>query len=218
MRTLGALTELSRRGQLETGRGSLVFLWPGSHTKLVEVDEQRRITRSQTSLAGELIQAVARHTLIAASLPAELPLALDFELAEVGARASQGQGLERAAFLVRVAALRGMMSPEQRAAFWVGAVVADDVGHLAGHPMLASSPPVWVGGREPLRSLYARLLAGLLDGPVTPLDDELSEAASALGALEVAMLSVDPDRQRDRSTVAEPAPGPDDLANDQYGA
>ena len=60
------------------------------------------------------------------------------------------------AFLARVAALLGTMSPEQLASFWVGAVVADDVGHLARHPILARSPPVWVGGREPFQSLGDR--------------------------------------------------------------
>jgi len=204
--TLGALTELTRRGLLEPGGEGVVFVWPGSHTKLVEVDGRGRITRSQTTLAGELIQSVARHTLIAASLPAELPQALDIEVADAGARATQGQGLERAAFLVRIAALLGTMSPEQLASFWVGAVVADDVGHLTRHPILARSRPVWVGGREPLRKLYARWLTGLLDGPVTPLDDELSEAASALGSLAVVLASIDPGSQRDRSIVTEPAP------------
>ena len=63
-----------------------------------------------------------------------------------------------------------------------------------------------MSGREPLRSLYAGWLAGLLEGPVTPLDDELSEAASALGALAVVLVSIDPGRQSDRSTVTEPAP------------
>jgi hypothetical protein len=90
--------------------------------------------------------------------------------------------------------------------FWVGAVVADDAGHLARHPILARSPPVWMSGREPLPSLYAGWLAGLLEGPVTPLDDELSEATSALGALAVVLVSIDPWRQSDRSTVTEPAP------------
>jgi len=63
-----------------------------------------------------------------------------------------------------------------------------------------------VGGREPLRGLYARWLAGLLEGLVAPLDDELSEAASAPGALAVVLVSIDPGRQSDRSTVTEPAP------------
>ena len=204
--TLGALTELTRRGLVEPGLEGPVFVWPGSHTKLVEVDGQGRIRRSQTTLAGELIHSVARHTLIAASLPVELPLALDIESAEAGARATQGQGLERAAFLVRVAALLGTMRPEQRASFWIGAVVADDVGHLARHSILARPRPVWVGGREPLRSLYSMWLAGLLEGPVTPLDDELAEAASALGAVAVVRVSIDPGHQNDRSTVTEPAP------------
>ena len=77
-------------------RGGHVFLWPGSHTKLVEVDRLGRITRSQTSLAGELLQAIARHTLIAASLPSRWPEHLDLDAAEAGARAVRDQGLERA--------------------------------------------------------------------------------------------------------------------------
>lgn len=189
--TLGALTELTRRGLFEPGEDGLVFVWPGSHTKLVEVDEQGRITRSQTTLAGELIQSVARHTLIAASLPAELPLVVDIEAADAGGRTTRREGLGRTAFLVRVAALLGTMRPDQLASFWIGAVVADDVGHLARHSIVSRSRPVWVGGREPLRGLYARWLAGLLKGAVSPLDEELSESASALGALAIVRFSMD---------------------------
>ena len=57
-KTLEALAELTRRGLLEPGQEGLVFVWPGSHSKLVEVDGQGRITRSQTTLAGELIDPV----------------------------------------------------------------------------------------------------------------------------------------------------------------
>ena len=204
--TMGALTELTRRGLVPQDEQGLVFVWPGSHTKLVEVDGQGRITQSQTTLAGELIQSVARHTLIAASLPVELPAVLDLESAETGWRTTQTDGLGRAAFLVRVAALMGKMRPDQLASFWIGAVVADDVNHLARHSILARRRPVWVGGREPLRSLYARWLAGLLKRTVCPLDEELSESASALGALAIVRFSMGPGRPSDQSTVTEPAP------------
>ncbi len=110
------------------------FVWPGSHTKLVEVDGQGRIVRSHTTLAGELTRAVARHTLLAASLPEALPDGPDPEALEAGARLVGREGLGRAAFLVRVAALSGALDPLRRASFWVGAVVADDVAHLARHP------------------------------------------------------------------------------------
>jgi 2-dehydro-3-deoxygalactonokinase len=204
--TLGALYWLERLGSLRVGEREHVFVWPGSHTKLVEVDRLGRITRSHTSLAGELLAAVARQTLIAASLPPELPDQLDFEATEAGARAALGHGLGRAAFLVRIAALSETLNAEERAGFWIGAVLMDDVRQMSSHPILAGNArPVWVGGREPLRALYARWLARFHSGAVTPLDDEVAEAASALGALEISARGAEC-RQPGRSPVAEPTP------------
>jgi 2-dehydro-3-deoxygalactonokinase len=190
--TLGACIDLAISGQDATGRSwsknavTHAFLWPGSHTKLVEVDAAGRIVRSHTTLAGELLQALARHTLLAASLPAEFSEAPDPDALEAGVRLVEREGLGRAAFLVRVAALAGVLDPPARAAFWVGAVVADDVTHLARHPILARHPPVWVGGREPLRSLYSRLLARRHPAPIEALNEATAERASAMGAVAVA--------------------------------
>jgi 2-dehydro-3-deoxygalactonokinase len=183
--TWGAYTRLTASGRIEPGQET-VFLWPGSHTKLVEVDAAGRITRSHTTLAGELLQAVARHTLLAASLPETLPDEVDPDAAAAGARAVARTGLGRAAFLVRIAALTGSLDPRGRASFWIGATVAADGRALARHPILSPGRPVWVGGRQPLRSLYAADLAGRHAGPVVPLDDRLAESASALGAWEIA--------------------------------
>jgi 2-dehydro-3-deoxygalactonokinase len=177
--TLGALS-------VRSIRGPAAFVWPGSHTKLVEVDAEGRIVRSHTTLAGEMTAALARHTLIAASLPESLPEKPDPDAVAAGARLAQRDGIGRAAFLVRVAALEGAMPSEQRAAFWVGAVAADDAMRLARHTILRRQVPVFVGGREPQRALYAAMLEERLARPVTPLDDEEAESASAIGALEVA--------------------------------
>jgi 2-dehydro-3-deoxygalactonokinase len=183
--TLGARAALIADGRLAPGQGS-VFLWPGSHTKLVEVDADGRIARSFTTLAGEILQAVAQHTLLAASLPRVLPDELDRDAALDGASAAERHGLGRAAFLVRIAALCGNLDDKGRASFWIGATVAADVASLADHPILETDRPVYVGGREPLRALYASGLARRRGGPVIGLDDALAEAASALGACAVA--------------------------------
>ncbi len=110
--TLGAYAALAARGRIEPGQWP-VFLWPGSHTKLVEVDPSGRITRSHTTLAGELLQAAARHTLLAASLPEALPDDPDPDAAAAGARAVERDGLGRAAFLVRIAALERTPRPSR---------------------------------------------------------------------------------------------------------
>lgn len=177
--TLGALI-------LRPAAGPVALLWPGSHTKLVEVDERGRIARSYTTLAGEMTAALARHTLLAASLPAAPPDDPDPAAFAAGARLAAAEGLGRCAFLVRVAALTGALTPAERAAFWVGAVVGDDVAHLAGHPILRRGLPLRVGGGLTLRRLYTAALADRHGGPVEALSDEDAELASALGALAVA--------------------------------
>jgi 2-dehydro-3-deoxygalactonokinase len=176
--TFGALRLLDRQGPV-------AFLWPGSHTKLVEVDEAGRIARSLTTIAGELTSAVARNTLLAASLPKEFSANPDPATASAGARVAAERGLGRAAFLVRVAALTGVLTEEQRAAFWVGAVIGDDVTHLAGATMLGRVGRLIVGGRQPQRGLYADLVRGLRSLPVEELSDEAAEVCSAAGALAV---------------------------------
>ncbi len=184
--TLGALAQLRARRMLPRGGPGVTFVWPGSHTKVVEVDGEGRISRSHTSLGGELIDAVSRHTLLAASLPASLPESLDAAAVDAGASTVEREGIARAAFLVRIAMLSRTLSPDERAAFWIGAVVGDDVRHLVRHSIFTPCRPVWVGGKNPLRALYAGFLGRLHGGPVDSLDDELSDAASALGALEIA--------------------------------
>jgi 2-dehydro-3-deoxygalactonokinase len=177
--TLGALLTLGLKGPV-------AFLWPGSHTKLVAVNGHGQITGSQTTLAGELTATLASQTLIAKSLPPALPDHPDPEAIATGIRLAAAYGLGRAAFLVRIADLTGSLDADRRAAFWIGAVIGDDADHLARHPILAGDVAVWVGGREPQRSLYAQRLAALRSGRVETLDDDLATRASAVGAIAVA--------------------------------
>jgi len=186
--TLGAWSMLSRP------EPPPVFVWPGSHTKVVALDAQGRISGSYTTLAGELLQAMARHTLIRASLPPELPEHVDLTVLRQVEPIIAQHGLARAGFLVRLSQVLGQEDdPMKRGAFWTAAVVADDALHLARQAILsAGSAPIWVGGREPLRTLYAEALRTRLPGrAIHTLSDEQVDSAAALGALEVLARSHD---------------------------
>jgi 2-dehydro-3-deoxygalactonokinase len=190
--------------------GPLAMLWPGSHTKLVAVDADGRITRSHTTLAGELTVALARQTLLAGSLPENLPDEPDADAVALGASLAAREGLGRAAFLVRLAHLSGSLDLVGRASFLIGAVIGDDVANLARHPILEGGVPVWVGGREPQRSIYVAALQVVRDGPVSRLDDDVAGLASVMGALAVAS-EAGWLKERTGSSPVEAAPRPDDL-------
>lgn len=157
-------------------------LWPGSHTKLVALGGDGRIQASYTTLAGELIAATSRHTVLAASLPAALPERLDPDVVDEGARIVEAVGLDRTAFLVRIAALGRDWSAEQRAAFWIGAIVGDDVTRLLAHRFLSARPRarIMVGGESALTALYGRLIERRYDGVVRAF--KATRSYSALGA------------------------------------
>ena len=157
------------------------FLWPGSHTKLVEVDAAGRIV-AEPHDAGRRDAPGAGAAHAAGGEPARGP-ARRPRPGRRGRRRPPGRA--RRAGPRRVPgpgrrADRGASTRRGRASFWIGAVVADDVARLADHPILAPGRPVWVGGRQPLRALYAAGLARRHAGPVVALDDPLAEAASAL--------------------------------------
>jgi 2-dehydro-3-deoxygalactonokinase len=115
---------LQQLGDLPAGG---VVLTIGSHWKAIEVDRARGITRSFTTLSGELVHAVCSQTLIASAVPQERPDALDPDWVEAGAAAFASSGLARALFSVRLLQQRTECTPEQRFAFLMGAVIASDV-------------------------------------------------------------------------------------------
>ncbi|HEV3162657.1 MAG TPA: 2-dehydro-3-deoxygalactonokinase [Isosphaeraceae bacterium] len=190
--TLGAWVKMTRDTPGWASQAPVqALVWPGSHTKLVAVNATGQILASYTTLAGEMLAALSRHTLLAASLPSEWPDLPAAEPLAAGASAAERYGLGRSAFLVRIAALTLAWEATDRAAFLMGAILADDVAHLARHPLLNPAVPIWVGGRQPQRSLYADWLRAQHPGPVRTLDDSIAESASALGALTVAMRRVE---------------------------
>lgn len=165
------------------GQGAL-YLIPGSHTKLIAMDERGRIKASHTTMAGEMIAALAGQTILAASLPPSLPAIPDRDWLARGAQNAMEFGLGRAAFAVRLAALADQGTPHQRASWLVGAVIADDVAHLNRHPLLAgrTNEVLTVGGAEPLRSIYAARLGATWPGRVvaSPSGDTVAAVGAAI--------------------------------------
>ena len=171
--------------QAESLGGPLCLLLPGSHTKIVCVDEAGRITRSATTLAGELIQAISQHTILASSLPDAPPEALDPEWAGQGAEFATRHGFSRGLFVVRLLEHFVPSDPDQRAAFLTGLVLRLDI-EAAERSGLLGEGTIVVGGRTAMRTILTALLdqAGYAQ-QIHPAGEQSLELASARGAIHV---------------------------------
>ena len=178
---------LLRRLNLD-GRAMLVM--PGSHTKLVSVDQDQQIVGCATTIAGELLQVITQGTLISQALGADFAHELMPEMLLAGASAAQTTGLARACFSVRTLALFGHTEREERANFLLGAVLSGDLLALKNSGAISMRPdtPIVITGKPMLRQALALLIQhnGFFYGRRIIVTDEQQADLAGFGALTIA--------------------------------
>ncbi|MGA1830922.1 2-dehydro-3-deoxygalactonokinase [Rhizobium wenxiniae] len=168
-----------------------VLILPGSHSKIVGIDGQGRITGSITTISGELLDVISRHTLIAGSVDHRFADTINPEALLKGAELGERLGVGRSAFLVRLLDLFGDLDRDGRASFLLGAVLASDISALKSSHSLKVAPEsrIIVAGKGGLRDALMTLLAAdpYFTGPIEAVPDGI-HSISALGALEIARI------------------------------
>lgn len=177
--SLGLLNQLDL-----SGKGILVL--PGSHTKFVMVDQNRKLTSCLSTLAGETLMAIQKETILSDSISPELVKSVDENMLLKGFNAAETHGLTRSFYHIRLLELFADASDNQRANYYAGAVIHEDLKSLLRH---VSQDIEWVvvGGSDPLRSLFAVLLKHVSGKwNVIEASDSQVEYSLVLGAQEVA--------------------------------
>ncbi|SCM71213.1 putative 2-dehydro-3-deoxygalactonokinase protein [uncultured Pleomorphomonas sp.] len=169
--------------------GPAVLALPGSHAKFVGIDAAGRITGSMTTISGELLDAISRHTLIAGSVDHGFADEVEPEALLKGAAMGAKLGVARSAFLVRLLDLFGDLDRNGRASFLLGAVLAGDLAALKSGASLKGTAEsrIIVAGKAGLRDALVALFTAdrHFTGPVETVPDGI-HSVSALGAMEVA--------------------------------
>ena len=132
------------------------FILPGSHTKFVRLSKNGRIVQIVSTLAGEMMDALSRNTILAASV--EPGSASSPEWLLKGYRVSVAQGLNRAVYCVRLAQLWSDSSPADRTSYLLGALLGSDIAALKASGAMKDT--IYVAGREELREAFVTLLNG----------------------------------------------------------
>ena len=176
--------------RLALGGRAMVIL-PGSHTKLVSVDQDGQIIGCATTIAGELLQAITEHTLISQSLDAAFASSFIPDMVLAGAAAAQKTGLARACFSVRTLGLFGDTEREERANFVLGAVLSGDLLALKNSSAIQMRPdtPIVITGKPLLRQTLALLIQehGFFYGQRLVVSDAQQADLAGAGAIEIAI-------------------------------
>ncbi|HZG85926.1 2-dehydro-3-deoxygalactonokinase [Paenibacillus sp.] len=170
-------------------QGPAVLILPGSHTKIVSIDEQGRITGCLTSIAGELISEITRNTLIANALEKSLASEFNQEYVLRGYETSLRTGLARTCFTVRILDQFTEASVNEKANFLLGAVLADDVKALHNSEAICAPPHanVIVAGKDILtQALVCILRHDGRCGQVAAVGGETTSDLAGFGLIRLA--------------------------------
>ncbi len=156
-----------------------VVISPGSHTKIVTFDEDSRIDACYTAMGGEILQAIAKNTILSSSLPEAFPNEPDRTFLKKGFAYAEKHGLGSAAFRVRVMRIFDRANMDEAFSFLIGAVLQNEITLIK---TLSKGKEIILGGSHLLRTAFSTLLEG---ENVTLLSDEEAGLAVPLGAVAI---------------------------------
>ena len=149
-----------------------VIVLPGTHNKIVLLDENGCITDFDSTLSGELTDLVISGSILAGAVSHQ------FEIRETavlqGMEYAELHGLNAALFHIRVMEKNGV-ELNALSSFLYGATLGQDVKLIRRY---ANGNTIYLGGNERLQTVYRILLK---NERVVPLDRELADTATRRG-------------------------------------
>lgn len=108
---------------------SYILIFPGSHTKVIQVNEYGQIIACMTTLGGELLESVTKYTILSDAAEKEFVKEQNYqkELILEGQREVKQWGVTRALFLARVRKNCLKQSASEIQNYLLGVIVQSDV-------------------------------------------------------------------------------------------
>lgn len=161
-------------------RGAGVYVLPGSHSKIITVDEVGRITAFTTMLTGEMIAALSGHTILKDAVDLSQG-SVDASYLMQGFSAADSRGLNAALFSVRI--LKNLLSADANAcySYFMGVVLCDEIKAI----LATGAKQIYVGGKKQIKEATVLLLHEVSDAAVITVSDAEVDASSALGAVRI---------------------------------
>lgn len=143
-------------------RKDYLLVLPGSHTKFVSINSEGKITGCLTSINGEILDAITRHTIIADAVGREFvrPGQYDREMVLLGFHTAQKSGIGRSCFSGRILNQFVLSDKQKVANYILGVALQSDITAVKNSDALKVSreTDVIVAGSGVLETAMADIL------------------------------------------------------------
>ncbi|MBE6644490.1 MAG: hypothetical protein E7612_03815 [Ruminococcaceae bacterium] len=172
--------EAELMGLIRKGDGECVYVLPGSHSKHIIVDSEGRISDFGTFLSGELIAALANHTILKDSVSLDIE-SFDEEYLLTGYDYAKKYGISATLFKTRIANRLFGLNPIQCYSFFMGAVLENEISAVTKY----GKKKIMIGGKASLREPMRFIIENRTELEVGTYSDDETKFATALGAVKI---------------------------------
>lgn len=157
-----------------------IYVLPGSHSKIIEVDSNGKICRFSTMLTGEMISSLSQSTILKDAVDLSQN-EFDEETLLLGYTYAKKNGLNNALFKTRVLKNILKYNKKQVYSFFIGAVLEGEIDFI----LSLDSEKIIIGGRKQIREAMATLLNANSSKQVITLDDDIVDSSTSLGMIKI---------------------------------
>ena len=156
-----------------------LYVLPGSHSKLIYIDEKGRISKFSTELTGELISAVSKETILKDCVSLEANA--DEEYLLKGYDFAKKEGVNSAFFKVRILKNLFGCNENQTFGFFLGSALSCEIENI----IKSSANKVIIGGKKELKLPMAHILKNNCEKEVVCLDEKTTQFATTFGMIKI---------------------------------
>lgn len=167
-------------GISESPKENSLYVLPGSHSKLIYMDRENRISEFSTELTGEMIHAIANHTILSGVIDLE-QAAEDGEYLQKGYLYCKEHGMNAALFNVRPLKRHAGATDAQAFSFFIGALLAPEIDNIIKSP----AERIVIGGKPQLKEPTFLLLKMNSAKQIEKVSAGIAEHATVYGAIRI---------------------------------
>ena len=174
----GEETELM--GIINADYGECIYILPGSHSKIIEVDAMGRIIDFSTMMTGEMISALSSQTILKDSVDLNIS-EIDNEYLLRGYDYSGKEGINKALFKTRI--LKNFCGRDKKEvySFFLGTVLCGEIKQIIGN----QAKTVVIGGRKQIKNAMAEILKKRDSKKVILIDETAVDMSTSIGAVRI---------------------------------